>query len=62
MIFGLRKFHFTRQKINFLKVKFKISAIGHKTSWSLMLSVVKFLFFSVDSNIILIRRLYNEGC
>jgi hypothetical protein len=36
---GLRKIHFTRQKANFFKVKFKISvlsAIGHKTSWLLM--------------------------
>ncbi len=27
-MFGLRKFHFTHQKINFLKVKFKISVLS----------------------------------
>jgi hypothetical protein len=41
-MFGLRKIHFTRQEINFLKVKFKISALS-------VSSVVKFLVFSVDS-------------
>ncbi len=37
---GLRKFHFTHQKVNFFKVKFKIS-------------VVNFLVFSVEQPIIL---------
>ncbi len=42
-MFGSRKFHFTHQNINFLKVKFKISVLS-------VSSVVKFLVFSVDSS------------
>ncbi len=48
-MFGLRKIHFTRQKVNLFKVKFKISVLwalpAHTT---LRASVVKFLVFSVE--------------
>ncbi len=27
-MFGLRKFHFTRQKVNFFEVKFKLSVLS----------------------------------
>ena len=43
-MFSSRKFHFARQKVNFFKAKFKISA--------LCVSVVKFLIFSVESSLI----------
>jgi hypothetical protein len=41
LLFGLRKLHFTRQKVNFFKVKFKISEFS-------VSSVVKFLFFHLS--------------
>jgi hypothetical protein len=50
---GLRKIHFTRQKVNFFEVKFKISVLwALPAHTALRVSVVNFLVFSVDSKIV----------